>query len=326
MNKIVVTSLVAVLSMANAWAEESNTTAKPAKGGETGVKIEDVKPKDAAVKTGEADVDEVITNRKLRAETGSKKKYSLSAALSYSGGSIEKPLAENRPNIRGALGTQTVAAMGGSVGAKYKLSNLQSLSLDFGVGVAKPFHSDDRSFSERSYIDNPGVSYSVMYKAAGIQNVSSLGVTAYTRDDLVETGYQGNVGFQQVMIYDFGGSKFSAGLLFGVSASTFNKTKDKNGRSLLSQQGDYDVGAYPFAEYVINDTFNLRTIAGMWTYEHDRGNADKPWTFTKNKIYQSVGLGISITRDIYLYPNVQFLPENIRADATNVAISTNINL
>ncbi len=128
------------------------------------------------------------------------------------------------------------------------------------------------------------------------------------------------------MIYDFGGSKFSAGLLVGVSASTFNKTKDSNGRSLLARQGDYDVGAYPFAEYVINDTLNLRTIAGMWTYEHDRSKADQPWTFTKNKIYQSVGLGISVTRDIYLYPNVQFLPENIRADATNVAISTNINL
>ena len=70
---------------------------------------------------------------------------------------------------------------------------------------------------------------------------------------------------------------------------------------------------------------NLRTISGLWVYDHLRSERDN-FTFAKNKIYQSVGLGISVTRDIYLYPNVQFLPEDIRSDLTNVALSANINV
>jgi hypothetical protein len=39
-----------------------------------------------------------------------------------------------------------------------------------------------------------------------------------------------------------------------------------------------------------------------------------------------MGIGYSVTRDIYLYPNLQFAPEQISAQHTNVAINATINL
>ena len=36
--------------------------------------------------------------------------------------------------------------------------------------------------------------------------------------------------------------------------------------------------------------------------------------------------GVKVTRDIFLYPNVQFVPDQLRSKQTNVALSTNINM
>jgi hypothetical protein len=329
MNKLLLIGLVTALSVAQASAQ-TTTTPKAGKNkqtiegeaGETGAKLEDFVPRDRKSTGGEQDADEVITNRKLRAETGSKNKYSFSSALSYNGGTVEKPLAKKRPNIKAAKVTPTNAALGGSIGFKYKLSSLQSLSADFGVGVSSPFHPDKRSFNDRSYIENPSIGYQILYKTGGVQNVSQFAVTKYTREvPERDTGYDYGFDLTQTMVSDFGGSKFSAGVLMTAGYNTFFK----NDTALLADQGNYSLGAYPFMEYVINDRLNLRTISGLWVYDHDRATKDF-WTFNKNKIYQSVGLGISVTRDIYLYPNVQFLPENIRADATNVALTANVNL
>lgn len=309
---LVLAGLLAVST--SAFAETTETQAA-----ETTTKIEEVMPNTPVKKEGEADVDEVITNRKLRAETGSKKKYSFSSAISYNGGTIDNPLADVRPNITAGAGTQITPRLSGSVGLNYKLSALQSLSASVGVGVDKPFHSDkDKSFGERTSVSNPSVGYSIMYKAADIQNVSSVGLSAFTTDYLRTNGYVAGLDLSQTAIYDFGGSNVSVGLSLSASASAF----DKDGADL--DQGDFSVGAYPFFEYVFNDKLNFRTLVGFMA-DHARTESDM-FTWIPNKVYQSAGLGISVTRDIYLYPNVQFIPEDIRSDRTNVGLSANINL
>jgi len=59
-------------------------------------------------------------------------------------------------------------------------------------------------------------------------------------------------------------------------------------------------------------------------YQQSKGSAANTWE--KLKVYQSVGLGISVTRDIFLYPNIQFIPSDIRSDRTNIAMSASINI
>jgi hypothetical protein len=68
----------------------------------------------------------------------------------------------------------------------------------------------------------------------------------------------------------------------------------------------------------------LRTVFGWQVYQQTR--RDDTWTFEKRKVYQSLGTGISVTRDIFLYPNIQFIPSDIRSDRTNIGLSAYINL
>lgn len=289
---------------------------------ETTTTIENVTAKDAPVKKeGEKDVDEVITNRKLRAETGSKSKFSFSAALGYNGGTVNSPTSDTRPNIASGTATPVVPALSGSLGLKYKMSALQSLSVDVGVTSRKPFHGDDKkSLRDRSTVSNPSLTYQTVYKAAGIQNVSALGLTAYTDEFYRTLGYQSNLTFSQTAIYDFGGANYSVGMAFQAGYNTF----DKNDQAIEADQSDYSIALYPFAEYVISDKLNLRTVFRPWIYEHAR--AEPFGNLIRNAYTQSVGLGISVTRDIYLYPNVQFVPLDLRSELTNVGISANINI
>jgi hypothetical protein len=37
-------------------------------------------------------------------------------------------------------------------------------------------------------------------------------------------------------------------------------------------------------------------------------------------------VGYSVTRDIFLYPNIQFLPNQVASDMTNVGIQATINV
>lgn len=71
--------------------------------------------------TGEKDADDVITNAKLRAESGSKSKYSISTAMNYNGSTLEKPFNEKRPNITSGAALDNVASIQGTIAAKMKL-------------------------------------------------------------------------------------------------------------------------------------------------------------------------------------------------------------
>lgn len=274
-------------------------------------------------------VDQLITNRKLRAETGSKSKYSVSTAFAYNGGTINDPGSKVRPNITAGANVPTFSALSGSISGKYRLNVKDSLKAGFGLRVYQPFHeSPDKSSIEtkngpvqRANIDNPYAAYTHIDRIAGLQSVSTVTATALTTDYSRKRGYLGSVDFSQIFLKDLGTSGASVGILLGTGFSVFDKFDD----FALSESSDYFVGAYPFFEYVINDTFNFRTISGVWVYEHMR-NESRALSFSKNTIYQSVGLGISVTRDIYLYPNIQFIPEDISGDRTNVAISANVNL
>lgn len=316
--------LASVLAIStSAFAAETETQSA-----ETTTKAENVTPNLPEKKAGETDVDEVITNRKLRAETGSKSKYSFSTALSYSGGTVKNPGSDTRPNIASNAFVPLRPAMGGSLGVKYKMSALQSLSADVGVRIYRPFHSDPKqNFRERTTVSDPSLTYQIVYKAAGIQNVSSVSL-GYTTDSAYrDIGQVGSIGLSQTAIYDFGGSSWSVGLAGTVDYTAFDKgvdALDSSGSQVGPQQSDYSVALYPFAEVNISEKLNLRTVFRPFTFEHAR--MAKFGEIGRAPYTQSVGLGISITRDIYIYPNVQFAPLNMSSDRTNVGMSLNLNI
>lgn len=309
--------LLAALTATSAMAQEISTKIK--------------KPADPA---GKDKADQVITNRRLRADSGSLSKWSLNTKWSYNAGSVEKPVDPVRPNITGAADAVTLQRLTGDVGLRYRINTLNSVSLRAGVSMLTPFHTSidtndqgvQRQFDDNGgdlNINDPQLAYTTLFKLAGIQNVTSFYATAITQDFLSDLGYEYSGEIAHQLIYDMGKSGFSVGALVRGQKYFFS-TEDLNGSNIKSAQADYNFGLYPMAEYVINDTFNLRTISGVWVYEHNK--TDEAYTYRKRKIYQSVGLGISVSRDVFLYPNIQFLPEKVRADRTNVGFSANINI
>lgn len=327
--------LLALTFAASAQAEEKKAS------GETSIKIEDVnkEAEQSVKKSSENDeADQVITNKKMRAETGSLSKWSVSTAFNYQGGSIEKPTDAVRPDLASSGEQPALASVDGVVGIKYRTSKLTSLTLGVGLSMMTPFnestHSNDpdinadfKKYDDKLQAANPNLTFTALSKLSGIQSVTQLGSTMFTQAPDRDRGNLATLELSQVFAYDIGTTGLSLGMNFAATHQFFDKAPSQllNGDQVGGMRSDNVLGVYPFIEYVINDTFNIRTISGLWVYRHVDAETN-PWKFKKTPIYQSVGVGISINRDIYLYPNVQFLPEDIRADKTNVAFNTNFNI
>lgn len=288
---------------------------------QTTTKLEDVTG--GANKVKGADIDDTITNNKMRAETGSKSKYSIASQLSYVGGSINAPFAADRPNIAAANATTDEALIDGQISVKDNFSASQSLMAGVGVrwitplqGGPVPAGYDGR----KTDADNPYLTYQYLYKWSGIQSALQVTPTFYTQSNLVAEGYQSSLGISQNNIYELGHSGVSLGLYVLVQGGLYNN----DAAAVRPKQTDYLINFDPFIEYQINDRYNIRTVTNLWNYEHFRSMAANTYSF--DKVFQSVGVGIAVTRDIFLYPNLQFLPDNIRSNLTNVALNTYINI
>lgn len=287
--------------------------------------VKEAAPAAAAKPVDEAD--QVITNRRLRADSGSLSKWSVSTYFNYQGGSLADPLKPERPNIVNGADALTLQSLVGEVGIRYRLSALDSLTLSTGLFMTTPFHDSidtDNAKLEKTFDDthqeltvsDPAIKFTHLDKFFGVQSVSLIKPTLITNNQQKDAGYEASFLFSQTFMQEVGKTGFSYGAGLQALFYTFN-----NDNQNLS---DSVSGLYPAAEYEINETYNLRTVFGFQVYEQLRSQDNG--TFNKRKVYQSVGLGISVTRDIYLYPNVQFIPSDIRSDRTNIAISANINV
>ncbi len=320
MSLILTGSLVSV----SAQAEEANQNANTST-----VKVSDVQ------KTEEKkeDIDQEITNARMRSELGSKSQFSFKSSLGYSGGSLEKPFDSIRPNYRASASIESLTALSGNVGVNYRVSKGGNLSLGTGVVVMAPLEGDivkdfedpreSRKGKEqkRAQVSNPYLDYSHGYRAMGMQMISSATYTHYTEEDTIDYySLLGNVSVSQTVLADFGDSKWQGGVSLSLDKDITNGGFSSSGPKDLRY--DYGVGLFPFAEYSFSDTLSFRTVFGYFQFASYEGQND----LIQLEPYQSMGIGISVTRDIYLYPNVQFTPKDVRADRTNVALSANLNL
>ena len=303
-----------------ALAVVTSQSAKAQEETENRVKIEDIS-REPNKTTGE-DIDELITNKKMRAESGSKSKYSLASKLNYNGGSVERPLAEERPNIAAAPGTTDVAQLTGELSAKYAFNSKHSLMAGVGLRYITPLAGIDTPKDKSIYngnkfdADNPYLFYQYVTKFSGIQTVLTAQPRYITQSNMVKKNYVSDLTLAATTLYDIGQTGLSFGLYSQIYGAAYNKTTDDD--------NDYGVGVDPFVEYQMTDKLNLRTVFNLWNYDHSRSRPIALWAH--EDLLQSFGVGISVTRDVFLYPNVQFVLDHIRADRTNVALNTAINL
>lgn len=274
--------------------------------------------KQPTAKEGEG-LDSEITNARMRADSGSRSKLSMSSSLSYSGGSVESPFSSERPNLDGDPSVETATDLGGSISARFRFNPRTSATFGAGVSVLKPFHG-----AEDLNIDNPGVSVSHVRKLGIFQSASSVGLTYGTSDSWKRQKQNSSISLSQNLMAQIGKSDFTAGASIGL-------TKRNYDNDAFDGAIGATLGLYPQLEYSISDRLVARTVFGYFNYYTQRNTAATDFTSFKNSkdgnyMYQSIGLGIVATRDIYIYPNLQFLPNDFGLDKTNVAVSATINL
>lgn len=320
-------SLLLSSSVSFAQTEDATETSNNTK-----ASVSEVQKSDEA----QGDIDDEITNVRMRATLGSKSRWSMKASLAYTGGSVQEPLATVIPNYRSGVDKPGLSSFGGNIGANYRMSKGGNLSFGTGVTMLAPLEGNPgESFEnpipgrtgtlERYNVSTPYVDYSHGFKLWGLQQISSATYSHYTSEELTSSAGDnlfGNFSLSHVVLADLGTSNWQAGFSVSVDKDFF---RGDYSQALIAQgynRYDWGVGLYPFAEYMFNDTFSFRTVFGYFQFRKlEQGNDVEQY-----EPYQSMGIGISLTRDIYLYPNVQFTPKDIRADRTNVSISANLNV
>lgn len=276
--------------------------------------------------------DQLITNRNLRSLNGSLSTWSFASTWNYQGGDLNRPIGSSRPNVSGAQDVALVQNLSGTVGISYRLTELDRLTFGIGLQMASPFSDDpDSKFTEsgrREFnrtqgeldVSNPQLVYRRIMKPFGVQSILTGTSTYYTQDALVDRGLESKNELTLNSLYDFGGSKFSAGVALQGAFFTHNK----DAQALRAGQPGFEFYALPITEFEINELMNWRAVYRYYWYQQNRAQSSSEWTTLDPTI--STGIGFSITRDIFLYPNVQFNPEDVRADRTNLGLSANINL
>jgi hypothetical protein len=328
-------ALLMSLYAAPSLGQDSSTTTAPGDTGESKVKMDDVDKSSWNSVKGDQDADDILTNNKLRAESGSKSRLSVASTLTYNGGTVSQPFGQFRPDITTANGQSQVSDIEGGISIKYNLTTLDSLVFGETVRYITPVNSATKvptGYAGDKFDNfNPNLYYQRIYKMGGWQSYVQVGPTIYTQSDLTKIGYLGNMSVYNAAAYDFKGTNWSVGTEMGVAYSWFQSPVAHPDSQLMTAQdtaaasSDWDAFAYPYVEYRINDKLNVRTVCMWFQAEHTLARPEYN-IWKKDKAQQSVGVGISVTRDVFLYPNVQFIPDQVRGSQTNVSLATDINL
>jgi len=296
------------------------------------MKIDDASGKSGNTIPDAEKIDELIQNNNLRALSGSTSKWSMASAWNYNGGTVKTPFAEDRPDISQASATTAKADLDGNVSAKYNIDVKNSLMAGVGLRWIAPLAKNGPHDYDGTTFDvqNPYLQYQYLYNWK-VQSVLQAQVMQWTQADSTALGYQTQYNVDQENMYEIGKSGFSIGASIWGEFTTFNKTgsylaaDDPNHLDdVRSAQNDWQFGLVPELEYQLTEKLNLRTLVSLFVFEHYRNAASN--TFVHDKVFQSIGIGWSVTRDIFLYPNVQFLPNQVASNLTNVGVSATVNV
>lgn len=272
-----------------------------------------VKASDLGVKSEEQkDIDEELTNARLRASTGSKSKISLQTDFAYNGGTFSEPFGKTRPKLSAGPIVPDYTALSGNIAAKYRATDRGSVNLGSGVGLTTPGYE-----GQRWELQDPYVAHTYVFKVGKVQNVLTSMLTVHSAQGNLDAKNNYSIDFTHTALWSFDGSGWQVGIATSIGQEGYSGYTDKNADAGLNS-----IAFFPFTEYAFNDKYSFRSVyRGMTFYS----NRDAFNTYKWIESTQSMGLGVALTRDLYLYPNIQWVWRDIRADKTNVALSANLN-
>ncbi|OFZ16925.1 MAG: hypothetical protein A2Z20_09460 [Bdellovibrionales bacterium RBG_16_40_8] len=267
--------------------------------------------------TKSGDLDEEVSDIKLRVSSGARSKYSTTLFFHYQGASLASPMSDKRPNVIGGRNAEPVYTSG-DVYLRYRQNKNESYYFATGYYRERPFHS--READERIRIDNPSLGYNHTFAANDLQISSGFRLYISTADYLRAIGQVGTLGYSLSTINQLGASRFNAGVSLLLTASAY----DSNDEKMKQRQSDYGVSLTPTLQY--NKTGRVNAFTSLYLFNYSHYRSDNTFNFDRRKITQSIGVGVAVIRDFYLAPNISFNPQHISTNMTAVNLNAYVNL
>lgn len=256
-----------------------------------------------------------LSNR-MKTLQGSESRWSGQLNFTYTGSSLSHPFSAEAPNPGNQVPPPLVT-LNGTVSGRYRIDPQTTAGLGLGVLTQTPFQGPKNTTLADPYID-----IARNYKMGPLENRADFEVTLWTNYQYHDLyGYL--FGFtalnETYYTFDFG---LTVGLLLQIDANFFASGSKYD----PSQRTEYDFYTDPYFEYRLSKQFNLRSVIGIPSLHNQNLTGFFNWYHPS--IYQTFGVGISLSRAAYIYPFIQFFPfsGNVSTQTTLVGFNTIINL
>jgi hypothetical protein len=272
------------------FAEEQENGEKPA-GQEQAAA-----PAQEKAKSPEDKAKEDHSNNRVKTLLGSKSKLSGQFNLTYSGSTLDHPFSNKMPNPGNEV-PPPLAYLSGTMAMRYRYDPHTTFGVGAGIRTEQPFQGP-----KNTTVNNPYLDVVRSYTLGPIHN-RGLGQVEYFTDHSNHEIYGYRFAFtglnESFYEFDFG---LTSGLLFELDYYTYASDKPYK----ISGQVTYDFVTAPYFEYKLSDTVNLRTVIGIVINNMKSYNG--MFKYQHPKPYQTLGVGIAVTKSFYLYPYIKAYP------------------
>ncbi len=251
-----------------------------------------------------------IVDPKLRADSGSRSRYSLKFNLTYLGPTIGDFEAKDQPNPDGTVGSYQTS-LGGSFGARYRLSKTSTVGVSSGLKVIHPLHG-----AERFDTSNPSLTYDWASRINGIQMKNTPGLVIRTIPEFVKIGQVGMLYNNYSLVYEYGTTGFSFGADSAVGVFAYNRRYEPRDKKAPRYSFEFN----PNVKYNFTDKLNV-IFASSFSLWNPRSKDDQ-YALLRRSVSQKLGLGYAYTRDIYLNPYVGFYPQYLSWNNATLNMTT----
>jgi hypothetical protein len=265
--------------------------------------------------------DERITDLELRAQAGSRNRYSMQFNLGYAGPPINELNDQNKPNPDNRPGDNRTN-LSGTMGLRYRTS--VDTGVNFGTGMV--WYTPYQAVTGQSVVrprgrtdfdlHDPLVSFDKTYVVGKTQMRSSVFAQKTTTQAYVEDGQTAEAGYSQYFKYVPGNSRIILGFQYVMDYFAFVRPFVKADGKVSK----YYLNFIPSFEYKITDSVNFNTSLG---YSYQNLRSDNSWWRWNHQLSTwRLGVGWAITHDIYINPYINFFAEAPAISTASVSFNT----
>lgn len=256
-----------------------------------------------------------ITDAELRAQSGSRSRYSVKVSASYSGGKIADPLSKEQP-VRNATVHRNLTFMSGSISARYRLDKRSAISFGSGVRALTPFHE----LKEVQW-NSPYISWGTYKRHNKLQYFNSVRFSLTTQPEYKGIGQWGTFALSQGGKYQIGESNLYVGGNYTLSYFAYSRGRRDSDSKYASS---YFLGVYPSLTYKVNRLFDINSSLA-YNFANRRIFNDA-FKLDQYRLTGRTGLGIAVSKTVYIRPYIDYLVEDFEWDTTSFSLSTTFSL